>query len=406
MVFSLRNLIVACSFALACLSWTGSAYGQIFGQQVSRHPASMPGYDSSVIIDHSSMSPDSWSAPATTSSPVNSIAPSNAVLPSVTPATRSVGPFGPLTNSPMSSAGSGSRTSPSIPDLNANPSAQSANQINSLIRQPRVASRNSNSTARSPFQPAKYRLGGQDGLSLTTPSPNALSNTSLPAYSTPSTLPQKITSATGKFDTGTTNNPAIIGAPPTASSTLASPKTATPAFGQPTTQVAPGRYPLGINGGLPETIQVQPDNSAPTYQALTARTQIGSSSYPSYGVSSPAVSQSLFQQQPLAGSPAFRPDLGHRAPNPTFRGRDHDNGLKMDFEDKKKEYPGIGEILATGRYFASASALYLQPAFQNNSAITQFNSSAGAATFASSDSFDFDVRTLPRLPPTVLTRAN
>lgn len=68
----------------------------------------------------------------------------------------------------------------------------------------------------------------------------------------------------------------------------------------------------------------------------------------------------------------------------------------MDFEDKKKEYPGLGEILATGRYFGSVSGLFLQPAFQQNSAITQFNSSAAAATFASTEAFDFDYETAPR----------
>ena len=68
----------------------------------------------------------------------------------------------------------------------------------------------------------------------------------------------------------------------------------------------------------------------------------------------------------------------------------------MDFEDKKKEYPGLGEILATGRYFGSFSTLFLQPSFQQNSVITQFNSSADAATFASSESLDFDYETAPR----------
>ena len=47
----------------------------------------------------------------------------------------------------------------------------------------------------------------------------------------------------------------------------------------------------------------------------------------------------------------------------------------MDFEDKKKEFPGLGETLATGRYFGSVGIEFLEANFQNNSAITQFNSS-------------------------------
>ena len=68
----------------------------------------------------------------------------------------------------------------------------------------------------------------------------------------------------------------------------------------------------------------------------------------------------------------------------------------MDFEDKKKQYPGFGEILATGRYFGSAELLFIQPGFQNNSAITQFNSPRDGFSFASSESFDFDYETAPQ----------
>ena len=158
-----------------------------------------------------------------------------------------------------------------------------------------------------------------------------------------------------------------------------------------------------MNGNLPSatpTDQLLPSNSpSASYDQLTsgAKTVLGPSSYPGLGVSSPASSPSFFQQPSLPSSPVFRPDLGHRSPNPTFRGRDHDSGLKMDFEDKKKEYPKLPEILATGRYFGSVSVEYLETAFQNNSAITQFNSTAGRASFASSESFDFDFETAPRL---------
>ena len=69
----------------------------------------------------------------------------------------------------------------------------------------------------------------------------------------------------------------------------------------------------------------------------------------------------------------------------------------MDFEDKKKEFPGLRETLATGRYFGSVGVEYLEANFQNNSAITQFNSTPDRASFASSEAFDFDFETAPRL---------
>ena len=85
----------------------------------------------------------------------------------------------------------------------------------------------------------------------------------------------------------------------------------------------------------------------------------------------------------------FRPDLGHRSATPTLRHRGtSDDGDKYDFEDKKKEYPGIGEILATGRYFGSVEAHFIEPAFQANTAITTF--AAGSIT---STPFDFDYET-------------
>jgi hypothetical protein len=99
----------------------------------------------------------------------------------------------------------------------------------------------------------------------------------------------------------------------------------------------------------------------------------------------------------IAGLPNYRPDLGHRMSGPTFRGRDHDSGQKFDFEEKKKDYPPFSEILATGRYFGSISVLYLQPAFQRNSSVTSFNSAPATATFASTEAFDFDYETAPRL---------
>lgn len=110
----------------------------------------------------------------------------------------------------------------------------------------------------------------------------------------------------------------------------------------------------------------------------------------------------VYQGQPMVPTPMtsmfgvtpnYRPDLGHRSPNPTIRNfGTWDNGDKFDFEDKKKEYPPFSEILATGRYFGSASVLYLQPSFQTNTAIATLG-----PTFGESIAFDFDYETAPEL---------
>ena len=407
MVSSPTNLIFACSVALASLLPTGSAYGQ----NVSTYSASKPGYTSNVIIDHSSMSPDSWSAPATVSTPVASVA-TNTLPQSGARGAGAIVPYQP-SNIPFNATGfPQNNASPSIPNLNATSTRQSTNQIKSLIRQPGIDATNSvltapNNFSQSPIQQTTSRMGGQAGLSLTGPDQSALSNTSLPAFGNQPALPQNMSSATGKFDIQPAINSAIPNNLPAANSsvmpvTTPSAATALPAYNRAPFQ-APGRYPLGINSGLSTTTpasQVMPGSSpATSYEALTngAGTPISPSSYPSVGASGPANSQPLFQQPSLPSSPVFRPDLGHRAPNPTFRGRDHDSGLKMDFEDKKKEFPGLGETLATGRYFGSVGIEFLEANFQNNSAITQFNSSPDRASFVSSESFDFDFETAPRL---------
>ncbi|MEM9944322.1 MAG: hypothetical protein AAF939_22400, partial [Planctomycetota bacterium] len=66
----------------------------------------------------------------------------------------------------------------------------------------------------------------------------------------------------------------------------------------------------------------------------------------------------------------YRPDLGHRESYPVNRNLGSvDRGQVYDFEDKKKDYPKIGEILATGRYFGSGTLLVWEPHFQANTAI-------------------------------------
>ena len=397
MVLTPRNLIVAYSLVLACSTLIGSSYGQNYGQQASPYSTRTQDYAPSVIIDHSSMSPDSWSAPASTSMPVVSAPAPNSVFAGTAPEGRSVAPFQTTANNTFTPTRSQAASTPSIPDLKTTASRQSSNQVKSLIRQPPLRSASSSNAVGSPFQSTSFGMGGQSEFVPAAPDPRGLSNTSLPAFGKQSSLPQGNASATGKFDTRLEANRFVGNNSPTTSPVTSTPVTGSPAIGQPVTQYAPGRYPLGINGSLPTetpTIQVLPDASATTYQALTN----GASSHPNYAVPSAATSQAMFQQQPpLAGLPTFRPDLGHRDSNPTFRGRDHDSGLKMDFEDKKKEFPGLGETLATGRYFGSVGIEYLEGAFQNNSAITEFNSTLDQATFVRSESFDFDFETAPRL---------
>ena len=409
MVSSIHNLIFACSIALASLLPTVKANGQTnYGQQASTNSVGTQGNET-VIIDHSSMSPDSWSAPAIPSVTVTSVA-SNSMPPYVASTGRPATSDEPSSKASFSASDfKPSNFSPTIPDLNAI-TRQPSSQIRSLIRQPEIDARQAalpvhpNNAGQSRFQQARYRLGSQAGLSQNNASLNALSNTSLPTFGNQETLPQNIISATGKFDLEPATGSPLV------SPTTSAPAASSPVFVQPMLQTGPGRYPLGMNNGLTNTTPTnQPmlinesasNLPATTYNSLTneAETLFTSPSYSSVEVSDPVVSQPIFQpqQQPLAGLPVFRPDLGHRDPSPTFRGRDHDSGLKMDFEDKKKQFPGLGETLATGRYFGSVGVEYLEAAFQNNSAITQFNSTPDRASFASAESFDFDFETAPRV---------
>ena len=66
-----------------------------------------------------------------------------------------------------------------------------------------------------------------------------------------------------------------------------------------------------------------------------------------------------------------------------------DHGEKFDFENKKKESPPLSEILATGRYFGSATLLYLKTGFQGNTAITETISGINTP-------FDFDYEAAPQ----------
>ena len=95
----------------------------------------------------------------------------------------------------------------------------------------------------------------------------------------------------------------------------------------------------------------------------------------------------------MADSPAFRPDLGFRSPTPTVRNfGSYDNGEKFDFEDKKKEYPPLSEILKTGRYFGSVGTSFVRLSAKNNTAFT-----TTSPTFVEGIAFDYDFEFTPSI---------
>lgn len=84
--------------------------------------------------------------------------------------------------------------------------------------------------------------------------------------------------------------------------------------------------------------------------------------------------------------PKYRPDLGHRNAMPTQRGYTmQDNG--QDFGYEKEQFPGMREIIATGRFFGSIETNVVKPFFQNNNSISQ--------STGSNQSFDFDYEVAP-----------
>jgi len=102
--------------------------------------------------------------------------------------------------------------------------------------------------------------------------------------------------------------------------------------------------------------------------------------------------------QPPAFSPTqylpnYDPQVGHRSPYPVKRADVYplDDGEKFDFETKKRDFPPFGDIIATGRFFYMAEALWAEPQFQGNTAIA-----TEAPNFGESISNDFDSDFHPR----------
>jgi hypothetical protein len=408
----------ACCIGLTLLS-ASYALGQVSRPAVRSRATASPIEPDRVSgqgsLDHSSMSPDSWSAPIT--GPIDSR--SNGLVP------RNLGgPNGPGSNQivPLNNKPAGNNNqfepflfaspkTPSAPTVKnyrqpdlptpSIPELQLGNQQragNSILREPQrnavpavLASENRRENG-SPFRSAKFRQSDQGPILN---GPLGISPNQQPM------LPGEIKVGIGEAAQKPQQSPAV-------NAPLILNEQSTLEFSIPDSNgLAPQapanrqRHPFAGNRNLSPQSQSTVSDSAPR----SAITPDGGTSvpvqqnlygYPS-GDSLPPAGQSIFSSSPpTANLPIFRPDLGHRMPGPTFRGRDHDSGQKFDFEEKKKDYPPFSEILATGRYFGSASMLFLQPIFQRNGGVTGFNSAPATATFANTEAFDFDYETAPR----------
>ncbi|MEL7497165.1 MAG: Lpg1974 family pore-forming outer membrane protein [Planctomycetota bacterium] len=320
-------------------------------------------------VDHQSMSPDSWSAPST---PIT-VMPNRTVNQSSTNAFNPAGTsddsnqFEPdlnLSNNRPTKSDNGSfAASPSIPTLidRSSSSTLSTESGRSILRQGMASSSD------SPFLPSKFSREEKGALQLNGPATNefdsaTILNGELSSVNSAPSQRQQTGPGSMRYPLGhtlsevqTSNNrslnPSTFSQPPTQpQQVIQSQQLTTPGIAGPTSSIA------------------QPQSIVPFQQ--------------------PAMHQSMF-----GAAPKFRPDLGHRNPGPTIRNPGSwDNGETFDFEDKKKEYPPLSEILATGRYFGSASLLYLQPSFQTNTAITTVGPGVGQ-----SEAFDFDYETAPHI---------
>lgn len=379
--------------------------------------------------DHSSMSPDSWSAPIT--GPV--VRQQNAFQPNSFGGNGVPGgnQFVPLNNKPSGGnnqfepflfASPKVPTAPTVKNFRqpnllppSIPELQSSGQQragNSLLREPTrgnvptiLASENPQQNS-SPFQSTRFRQSSE-GPALNAPlgiRPTQQSITG--SIQQKSQLPGEI--KMGVEEAAKQVQPSLTDPSPADNAPLNLNEPSTLQFSLPNSEgdapQAPSsrqRHPFASKQSSAPKQQspglgTAPQNAISPSVGTPVTPQHNPYGYPS-GNSMPAVDQSIFSgSPPTANLPIYRPDLGHRMTGPTFRGRDHDSGQKFDFEEKKKDYPPFSEILATGRYFGSASVLFLQPIFQRNSGVTGFNSDRATATFANTEAFDFDYETAPR----------
>ena len=331
--------------------------------------SSLPSYSDTIYSDHSSMSPDSWSMP---SSQVSGM---------------------PMLNSrTMDSSGMGMQPS-GMQSTNNNDFPANIPASNSFGNSPNPGSigagataagatgsgtTNTGSSGQSPFRQASFgaaieqlALGSQSNLPQTIPGQGltqAVTGQTLnrPYSVYPLLSSDKVPSNIGNVQSSPNMNQAFG-----TNQALGTNQ----AFGMNQGRFVPAtsQSVLSHSPGIPNSVMVSPNgqmgNPYPVFNSNAAMPNFGMG----YGQSN------------------FRPDLGHRSPEPTIRNfGTYDEGQKFDFEDKKKEYPGLGEIFATGRYFGSASLLYLRPHFQNNTAFT-----TNSATFGENIPFDYDFEAAP-----------
>ncbi len=177
---------------------------------------------------------------------------------------------------------------------------------------------------------------------------------------------------------------------------LAKSPTATPAnksgpfqsasFGRPN-----GEFSLPTSPNIPDSILTEGNNDfAPpqdsvleTKPSIIREPNADFPTPPTTGNSQPDATWGN-RRDTLESANAITPTSSYLADAPVNRNwGSPDNGEQFDFEAKKKEYPPMKEILATGRYFGSTTLLLLRPSFQSNSAISQ-------STSGISSPFDFD----------------
>lgn len=324
------------------------------------------------IVDHTSMSPDSWSAPI----PV----PPNFGYPNSRPSTT------PQTSNSGSSRENAFDPNALQPDATNTPSLiQSENKSNgrALPQAPKIPQLvgpklGPASSPSSPFRPSKTTLNPSDSSNEFILPSSPLSGSGTGNVESDS-LRYPLGQSSG--ETGDRQGESYLPLETTFSGLSSMPEQTIESSVPQTTPASPSviaggvsnfpsqGFPLGVNDVVAESASQNPT------PGFFRRPQ------------APVGANSMF-----GVVPNYRPDLGHRNYAVTVRNPGSwDNGEKFDFEDKKKEYPPMSEILATGRYFGSLSLLYLRPAFQNNTAIT-----TSTANFSQSTAFDFDYEAAPQ----------
>lgn len=144
--------------------------------------------------------------------------------------------------------------------------------------------------------------------------------------------------------------------------------------GDPALQPPPGVifFPLPQEGGV---VPVEPAPAMDAGQLLPPQDGSGAE---------PGANPPLAGNNPLECADWER---GFRQSSLTIRPQVWDDGTEYDFENKKKHYPPMSEILATGRYFGMAEWQALKPYHIGNHAIAV---QSGISSSAISHDFDFE----------------